>query len=548
MDDRYQLATLTQELPFGNYFEAEDTFIQRKVQIFRFAPPKEGAPSDWKDIFGECSASLGTISHPGLPIIYEHGIDEEGPFSIRQFMDTTSLNERLIDGGQLSEYEGWELAQQLLEIHDAARTSNNFHGALDPNHIGFITRPSGEKRYSITDYGLAQIHKLISADNAYYGINFLISPEQLKGEELSERSQLYSIGHLIFHALSGGHPWTNVAIDSISEQAELEPISAYNQMIPEAMDQWLAKLIAKDPSQRFASYAVAFEQMPAPIQSAPVPEQTTGTVFTTATAYQSQQATQTTQSVVIPVATPPHKNPVILGVAGAVLLLIIGVIALSGGDEETASATTESTTTEALFKGRIAHFDFESSKSSSAGDAKVQLIPLKRKAEFANKGFHTNSKKSLLIDKNHFFKFPIKDTVIGESNASYTLSFWMLPTTSSDNELSLRSKKPWEFSNAPPVDDDFIKSVEDTLIYGNAWNMITMVFNKSQQNVALYVDGQLVNSSKTDAISTPPQDGFIFIGCNESEESIHITPILIDNFSIWNRELSAEEVLELYRK
>lgn len=552
MDDRYQSATLTKELPFGKYFEAEDSFIQRKVQLFRFSTPGAAAPSNWKDIFGECSAALGTISHPGLPIIYEHGIDEEGPFSIRQMLDTTSLNQRLVEGGKLSEYEGWELAQQLLEIHDAARTSGNFHGALDPNHIGFITRPSGEKRYSITDYGLAQIHKQIHADDSYYGINFLISPEQSKGEEISEKSQLYSIGQLIFHALCGGHPWTDVPVEAIPEQEKLDPISAYNETIPEAMDVWLSKLIATDPNERFASYAEAFEQMPAPIQSAPVPIKATAAIFTTpATSTQAVQATPTqlTHSVAVPVSKPPHKNPVILGATAAFLLLIIGMIALSGGDDdEPNSSETSSENVDPLTVGRVAFFDFDSRNISSSGEKPLQLVPLKRKADFSNTGFKPTSKRSLVLDKNHFFKLAIKDTAIGIDDSLFTVSFWIQPSTSADSMLSLRSKQPWNDSNSLPVGDNFNKDLNNTVIYGNTWNMVTMVFDKSNNNVLVYVDGQLISDSKTDEISNSSSDGFIYIGCDSKGNSIHITPVLIDDLAIWDRALGDEEIIDLYNQ
>ena len=161
MDERYSVGSLIEELPYGKQFAAEDTLIQRTVQIFRLESPSGGSKK-WKETFGELSSELATIAHPGLPIIYDHGVDEDGPFLIRQLQESVDINHHLAQHGQFSEYEGWELAHQMLEIFDAARPTENFHGALDPSHVRFMSRPSGAKRFTITDYGLAEIYNRVN--------------------------------------------------------------------------------------------------------------------------------------------------------------------------------------------------------------------------------------------------------------------------------------------------------------------------------------------------------------------------------------------------
>jgi serine/threonine protein kinase len=355
MDDRYQISQLLEELAFGNIYEAEDTLIQRKVQIFRYFVPASGNEAEWKETFHASSAELGTASHPGLPIIYTHGIDEEGPYSIRQLLDTTILNTRLADSGPLSEYEAWELAQQILEIHAAAKPSGNFHGALDANHIGLITRPSGKKLYSITDYGLAEVSRRIHESTDYVGAPYLISPEQAKGEPASEISQIYAIGQLIFHAFSGGHPWIQTPLEEIIEFQKTQPlelVSAYNDRVPEAMAQWIAKLIALDPRDRFQSYDEAVSHLPEPIQSAPVPVQATSTIYnvpathTTATQTVSVEGNMGRVSAADAFAAQQKeaqgekgqilKNPLVLAGIGTIVLITVCIIFFTGGADDDA--------------------------------------------------------------------------------------------------------------------------------------------------------------------------------------------------------------------
>lgn len=558
MDDRYQSAQVIEELSFGRYLEAEDSFIQRKVQIFRFAIPENVDEAEWKEVFGSSAADLGTISHPGLPIIYENGIDEEGPFAIRQLLETTTLNQQLIDGGPLSEYEGWELANQLLEIHDAASSTNNFHGALDANHIGFITRPSGEKRYSITDYGLAEIYNRMHKTNYYFGACYLISPEQSAGEPATEKSQLYAIGQLIFHALCGGHPWIETPVEEIPNQEPLASISAYNESVPEAMSLWLEKLIAKNPEDRFSTYAEAFEALPSPIQSAPVPINATGAVYQTPatqpvavqpahTALVSNTATQLHTENSEPVKQPSNsKLPIIIG--GVILLLIIIIAIFATGGDKDESSNSEASSSTQQHSAPFAFFSFDSEELTAEGKTGLELEALKMRAEFASNGLHSKG-RSLKLDKKHYYRLSIADTPLVKEKLDYTISFWVMPTDSADRNIAAISRQPWENDTSEVLSVDKHRWTPDnTPIYGNAWNMVTMVCSRSSGTVSIYVDGALTGSASTDEARQSLESPYIYIGCDSNLSSTQKSPVLIDNLSVWDRRLKPSEIESLFNQ
>ncbi|PQJ28424.1 LamG-like jellyroll fold domain-containing protein [Rubritalea profundi] len=604
MDDRYQVGQLIEELAFGNIYEAEDTLIQRKVQIFRYFVPTSSNEAEWKEAFHATSAELATASHPGLPIIYTHGIDDDGPYTIRQLLDSTVLNTRLAESGPLSEFEAWELAYQMLEIHDAAKPSGNFHGALDANHIGLITRPSGKKLYSITDYGLAEVSKRMHDNTDYVGAPYLISPEQAKGEPASELSQIYAIGQLIFHALAGGHPWIQTPLDEIIELQKtdpLGPITEYSSEVPEAMAQWISKLVALEPKDRFQSYEEAITHLPEPIQSAPVPIQATSAIYTVpathttaaqtvpadgtgpvsaADAFAAQQKEANAEKVTI------LKNPLVLAGIGIIVLLITFIIFFTGGSDDDAyesnyvssegikkTKTAKPPRVEPLSTGEdkdepnepdyvsskeadnaeiaslprdglFAYISFNDAKVAAINDKLIQLEPLKNEPTFDTNG---RNGKGLILDKTHYFRLSLKGSSIANSSTDFTISFWIRPRKSADQDLGATSNQPWMDGETKNDLGNHIWTPEKAVIIGRAWNMVTMASSRSSEEITIYLDGEKVETSSNGEINEISKNPFIYIGCDSSEKSQHASPVIIDNIAIWERKLSDFEIKDLYR-
>lgn len=574
MDERYQVGNLIEEFSYGKQFAAEDTLIQRPVQIFRFQTPT-GDEEEWQEKFGLLSSELATIAHPGLPIIYDHGNDADGPYLIRQLQDSVDINHHLMQHGAFSEYEGWELAHQMLEIFDATKTTGNFHGALDPANVRFMARPSGAKRFTVTDYGLAEIHKQISGDTEFLGATYLISPEQARGEEITEQSQIFAIGQLLFHVLSGGHPWLETSLDELKQvvqEAPLDPIVDYNPSIPAGFSDWLQKMIAIDPADRFQTYEEATEQLPEPIQSAPVPiSASTATVAQTVAAAQtitSSQAVTPAEGHVTTAAedfaakqaaaqetkkSSANKNPIIFGAAGAVVLLIIIIILMSGGDDEEAVPTTPVANTASNEvsglpqKGLVSFIDFNNRSVSDPKNGKYTLESLKKRPTFSNNGL---SGKALIIDQDHIYRLPIAGTAIADRSKDFTVSFWVKSATSAAKELTVLSPEPWHDGDTAPFegDDNLWKWTpdNDSSVETNQWNFVTMIYSRKSGSVELYLNGELLGTSGTDEIDANKMNRYIYIGCDSNENFTHQSPMIIDDLIIWDRTLSEDEIYSIY--
>ena len=571
MEDRYQVKHLLEEISYGKYFIAEDTFIKRDVQVFYYSAPDGDA---WKEAFNVASADMATVSHPGLPIVYNHGIDDDGPYTLRQYVDSATLNTHLAEHGPLGEYEGWELAQQILEIHDVAKPSNNFHGALDPDNINLTARPSGQKLYVVADYGIAAIYKKFSGESGYLGAPYLISPEQAAGEEASESSQLYSIGQLIYHALTGGHPWIESSAEEVAELQKgqaLEPISAYNQAIPEAFVNWLSKMISIDPAERFSSYAEATQALPQPEQAAPVPVSTStqgiqpaATISTSTQGIQpaagtdtgaqgvsaaeafaaQQEAKKQQKQAEMAEKTAIFKKPAVLGGIAAGVIGLVAVIALSGGDEPATGsiniANLSQQTKQELSvlpeQELVAYINFAGNSLKALNNPQLALEPLLKEPRFTKEG---RSGTGLFLNKNYSFRLSLEQAGIALNDSSYTVSFWIKPSSSSDTELSVSNKNSWDEGQGSGSKQ---WNPDEAIIAGKSWNMVTIVHESSSESVTIYLDGKEIERNSSTGLNDFSEDPYIYLGNYKNESGAGMPPSVIDSFAVWKRPLSEIEI------
>ncbi|WP_018971045.1 LamG-like jellyroll fold domain-containing protein [Rubritalea marina] len=570
MDERYQVKHLLEEISYGKYFLAEDTFIQRDVQVFYYNAP---AVDGWEEIFSASSADLATVSHPGLPIVYNHGVDEDGPYTLRQYVNSSTLNAHLAEYGALGEYEGWELAQQMLEIHDAAKESGSFHGALDPDSINLTTRPSGKKLYVIADYGIADIYRRISGEQAYLGAPYLIAPEQAGGAAASEQSQVYAIGQLVYHALTGGHPWLEASADEVLELQQSQPlplVSEYKPELPEAFVLWLNAMISTDPAHRYKTFAEASQALPHPVQSAPIPISTTSAVANSpavavtgmqgvapagvdsgaqgvsaaeAFAAQQEEMRKVKQEELAQKAAL-FKQPAVLGGIGVVVLGIIGFAVFGGGDDTpkvssqvaNMSQQTKNELSVLPEQGLVAYINFTNDSLKSLNNPDLVLEPILKEPRFSRDG---RSGEGLFLSKQYSFKLDMEKAGMDLDRSDYTVSFWIKPSSARDTELSVSSQSEWSGSTTGNPRE---WAPENAVVAGKSWNMVTIVQEAENEQVTIYLDGKQIEQNSSAGLNDFSTDPYIYLGNYKNESGSGMPPSVIDNFAVWDRPLSSTEI------
>jgi len=190
---------------------------------------------------------LEQIIHNNVIRIYDQGVTDDALFIVLEYMAGGNLQQR-INAGAVDLDLSWrvlcDMAQALKEIH----SHGIIHRDVKPENIMF--RADGEA--ALGDFSVAkQLHDQRNAENPQVvGTPYFISPEQAKGGEANEQSDIYSLGAVFYNMLTGAKPYSGDTLEAIIEQHLNAPVPS----LPESYQHFqplLDKMMAKDPADRF---------------------------------------------------------------------------------------------------------------------------------------------------------------------------------------------------------------------------------------------------------------------------------------------------------
>lgn len=274
----YKILEKLGEGGMGVVYKARDTKLNRDVSL-KFVPEHTSAEEAGHERFLQEARSIARINHPNICQIYGIEEDENGTqFIVMEYIDGANLHDSFISklksGGpaiQIQSPEGSEadgaagltLSEQVLNIAlqiarglDAAHKKGVIHRDIKPANI--MLSSSGEAK--ILDFGLAKIagvDQLTKAGSTLGTVSYM-SPEQVRGEELDARSDIWSFGVVLYEMLSGRNPfygaYEHSAMYSILN-AELPPIVSITGEIPEELEDVVFRCLEKESAERYQSSA-----------------------------------------------------------------------------------------------------------------------------------------------------------------------------------------------------------------------------------------------------------------------------------------------------
>ena len=241
----------------GEVYLGEDTKLDRKVAL-KFLPDLLHQDPVAEKRFLREAKSAAALDHPFICNIYEAGEEDGRSFISMEYVQGATLKDKLEDGS-LALKDALEIATEIAEALETAHKENIVHRDLKPSNI--MLTPDGHVK--VMDFGLAK--RMVSAETLSAGLTAsgvavgtlaYMSPEQLRGQDLDTRSDIFSFGIVLFEMLTGIHPFKKpepMEMASAILTEDPPPLSLYLNEVPSLLQHTVKKMLAKEPDRRYQS-------------------------------------------------------------------------------------------------------------------------------------------------------------------------------------------------------------------------------------------------------------------------------------------------------
>jgi serine/threonine-protein kinase len=253
---RYEILAELGRGAMGVVYRARDPKINRVVAVktVSLAGQPPDAELEYRERFVHEAEAAGRLSHPGIVTIYDVGEEPEtrAPYIVMEFVNGPSLEKLLSDHDHTLPMEhALQLTLELAEALDCAHGQGVVHRDLKPANI-LITEDGHAK---IADFGIAKLNLAnLTLGRRTLGTPAYMSPEQLNGDEVDGRSDLFSLGVILYTVLTGYRPFQGNSAMTVSFKVvnkEPVPASVLDTDLPPGLDYIISRAMAKDPAQRY---------------------------------------------------------------------------------------------------------------------------------------------------------------------------------------------------------------------------------------------------------------------------------------------------------
>jgi tRNA A-37 threonylcarbamoyl transferase component Bud32/tetratricopeptide (TPR) repeat protein len=275
----------------GQVWLAEDETLARRVAVKFLSERLSQEPEAHARFLREARA-MATLEHASVVRVYSFGEADSRPYLVMEHVEGESLADRLRRRGTLPVAETLRILRDVVGALEAAWEKGLVHRDIKPSNILLDTRG----RARVADFGLAKATRAeaeptLTQTGYVVGSPHYVSPEQARGKPVDFRTDVYSLGVVLFEALTGTRPFDGATPVEVIDHHLHTPLPSLRERRPDAPDslvrlvEWMTR---KDPSERPASYTAILEALPGELTAgsessttltAPAPRRPSGLAF-----------------------------------------------------------------------------------------------------------------------------------------------------------------------------------------------------------------------------------------------------------------------------
>ena len=249
--ERYRIVALAGRGGMGEVYRAEDLKLSQVVAI-KFLPEALSQDAEALARFHSEVRIARQVSHPNVCRVFDIGDAEGLPFLTMEFVDGEDLASVVRRIGRLSPERATEIARQICAGLAAAHERGVIHRDLKPANVML----DGAGKIRITDFGLAGIAASIQGADVRAGTPAYMAPEQLAGKEVTAKSDIYSLGLILYEILTGKRAFEAATLPELVKLREQGTVTSASSIVKDLdplIERVMLRCLEKDPAQRPAS-------------------------------------------------------------------------------------------------------------------------------------------------------------------------------------------------------------------------------------------------------------------------------------------------------
>ncbi|UFJ41988.1 Stk1 family PASTA domain-containing Ser/Thr kinase [Brevibacillus humidisoli] len=250
---RYQLQNRIGGGGMAVVYKATDLVLNRIVAV-KVLRSQFGSDEDFVQRFRREAQAVASLSHPNVVSVYDVGQEDDTYFMVMEYIEGSNLKDVINERGALPVAEAVRIALQICDALDHAHQNHIIHRDIKPQNILIGTNG----RVKVTDFGIARAvtSATITHTGSVLGSVHYFSPEQARGGVTAEKSDIYSLGIVLYEMVTGQLPFSGDSPITIALKHLQEPLPEPRQInpdIPQSVENIVLKALVKDPFLRYRS-------------------------------------------------------------------------------------------------------------------------------------------------------------------------------------------------------------------------------------------------------------------------------------------------------